>query len=59
MSSSDLAVVLAGVGAWGVTAVLALVAVANWDPFWGFFPVLAAVAASWAIGEQVVRATEK
>lgn len=59
MNSSDLATLLAGVGAWGATAALALVAVANWDPFWGFFPVLAAVAASWAIGEQVVRATEQ
>jgi hypothetical protein len=45
---------LLGVLAWGAVAAFALVAVANWDPLWGFFPVLAAVVVVWAVGEWVL-----
>lgn len=59
MSGSDPLLLVAGIGAWVATGLLAVLAVANWDPFWGFWPVLAAGIVSWAIGGQVVRAGEQ
>jgi uncharacterized integral membrane protein len=56
---SDWQAILVGVLAWLLVAVFALFAVANWDPFWGFFPVLAAVLVAWAVGEWVTRREAK
>lgn len=53
MDTSDLLLSLAGVVAWLAVAVVAVVAVENWDPVWGFFPVAAAVVAAWVVGERV------
>lgn len=44
-----------GVIAWIGVAILAVVAAANWDAFWGAFPVAAAVVVAWAVGEWVMR----
>lgn len=51
METAELGKALLGVAAWIGVAVFAVIAVANWDPLWGFFPVLAAVVAAWAVGE--------
>lgn len=55
MLESERRKAIAGLVAWLAVAVLALVAVEMWDPFWGFFPVAAAVIAAWAIGEWATR----
>jgi hypothetical protein len=47
--------VLLGVIAWAGVAALAI-GMAEWDePVWGYFPILIAVIAAWAIGEFVSR----
>ncbi len=51
MNRTRLGAALGGVAAWVLVAALALFAVDQWDPFWGFFPVAAAVLGAWAIGE--------
>lgn len=51
MIRTRLSTALGGIVAWLLVAVLAMVAVDQWDPLWGFFPVAAAVIAAWAIGE--------
>lgn len=53
MKNTDPIELVLGLAAWLAVAVFAVIAVANWDPLWGFFPVLAAVLAAWAIGEYV------
>lgn len=55
MPRSELGKAVAGIGAWVLVALLALLAVDRWDPLWGFFPVAAAVVVAWAIGEWVTR----
>lgn len=55
MNSNDLGKAILGMAVWAAVAVFAVIAVANWDPLWGFFPVLAAVLIAWGIGERVVR----
>jgi hypothetical protein len=55
VNSSELGKAILGIAAWAAVAVFALIAVENWDPLWGFFPVLAAVLAAWAVGEYVMR----
>jgi hypothetical protein len=48
-----LVLVALGVLAWAGVGVLAL-AMAEWDePVWGYFPILLALIAAWAIGEYV------
>jgi len=53
MDGSELSAMVLGIAAWIGVAVFSVIAVANWDPLWGFFPVLAAVVGAWAIGEYV------
>lgn len=53
MDGSELSAMVLGIAAWIGVAVFSVIAVANWDPLWGFFPVLAAVVAAWVIGEYV------
>jgi hypothetical protein len=53
MQTNDVLLTLAGIVAWLAVALVAVVAVENWDPLWGFFPVAAAVVAAWLIGERV------
>lgn len=53
MDGNRLTELVLGVAVWLAVAIFAVIAVANWDPLWGFFPVLAAVLAAWAIGEFV------
>ncbi|MDA0364850.1 MAG: hypothetical protein O3B31_07135 [Chloroflexi bacterium] len=53
MDGNHLSEFVMGVAVWLAVAVFSVIAVANWDPLWGFFPVLAAVLAAWAIGECV------
>lgn len=53
MHTNDLLLTLGGIVAWLAVAVVAVIAVENWDPLWGFFPVAAAVAAAWLVGERV------
>lgn len=48
---------LAGIVGWVLVAALALFAVDQWDPLWGFFPVAAAVIGMWAMGEWAQRET--
>jgi len=49
----NLGLLLLGVGAWVAVGALSI-GMAIWDePVWGFFPILAAVVAAWAIGEYV------
>jgi hypothetical protein len=55
LNSAVLGKALLGVLVWLAVAAFAVVAAANWDPLWGFFPVLGAVFLAWAIGEYVVR----
>lgn len=55
MDTAVLGKAFLGVAVWLAVAVFAVIAAASWDPLWGFFPVLAAVFAAWAIGEWVVR----
>lgn len=59
MNGTDLAKVFLGIAAWLGVAVFAVIATANWDPLWGFFPVLAAVIGAWAVGEFVVHPPEQ
>ena len=48
-----LGLVLLGICAWAGVALLAIV-MAEWDkPVLGYFPILAAVLAAWAVGEYV------
>ena len=54
MGAEELGKTLLGVAAWVGVAVFAVIAVANWDPLWGFFPVLAAVVSAWAVGEYLM-----
>lgn len=54
MDATNLGRALLGVAAWVGVAVFAVIAVANWDPLWGFFPVLAVVVAAWAVGEYLM-----
>lgn len=51
MNRTRMTEALVGVVAWVLVAALALFAVDQWDPFWGFFPVAAAVIGAWAVGE--------
>jgi len=53
MNRTHLSTTLVGIAAWVLVAALALFAVDQWDPFWGFFPVAAAVIGAWAVGEWV------
>ncbi len=53
MQTNDLLLALGGIAAWIAVAVVAVVAVENWDPIWGFFPVAAAVVVAWFVGERV------
>ncbi|MEE8422282.1 MAG: hypothetical protein V3S31_05845 [Dehalococcoidia bacterium] len=53
MDTTNLGKALLGVAAWAGVAVFSVIAVANLDPLWGFFPVLAAVIAAWAVGEHL------
>ncbi len=46
-----------GVVAWIGVAVLAVIAPANWEGFWGFLPVAIAVVVAWAVGEWVMKDT--
>ncbi len=55
MESSEIGRTILGVLSWVGVAVFSVIAVANWDPLWGFFPVLAAVVAAWAAGEYMAR----
>lgn len=55
MESSEIGRTILGVMAWAGVAVFSVIAVANWDPLWGFFPVLAAVVLAWAAGEYITR----
>lgn len=55
MESSEIGRTILGVMAWAGVAVFSVIAVANWDPLWGFFPVLAAVVLAWAAGEYIAR----
>lgn len=58
MDETDLARTFLGIAAWLGVAVFAVIATANWDPLWGFFPMLAAVIGAWAVGEFVVHPPE-
>lgn len=58
METEELGKALLGVATWLGVAVFAVIAVANWDPLWGFFPVLAAVVGAWAVGEYLVVASD-
>ena len=59
MSSGEIGKVILGVAVWAAVAVFAVIIVANVDDaLLGFFPVLAAVLAAWAIGERVVHSEE-
>jgi len=55
MNASASGKAVLGLLAWALVAVFAIIAAANWDPLWGFFPVLGAVVAAWAVGEYVMR----
>ena len=55
MESTEIGRTILGVLVWAGVAVFSVIAVANWDPLWGFFPVLAAVVAAWAVGEYMTR----
>jgi hypothetical protein len=62
MTRRRLGSALAGIIGWTFVAALALFAVDQWDPLWGFFPVAAAVIGMWAMGEwarmEISHATE-
>jgi hypothetical protein len=49
----NLGLLFAGVGAWVGVGALAVGMAAWGKPVWGFFPILAAVIAAWAVGEYV------
>lgn len=55
MSETDLGKLILGLASWTAVAIFALIMeVSVEDKLWGFFPVLGAVIAAWAIGEWVV-----
>lgn len=62
MTRRRLGSALAGIIGWTFVAALALFAVDQCDPLWGFFPVAAAVIGMWAMGEwarmEISHATE-
>jgi hypothetical protein len=60
MSETDLGKLILGLASWTAVAVFAVIIEASVDnKLWGFFPVLAAVIAAWAIGEWIVHPEER
>lgn len=59
MLKSDLSKGVAGIVAWLLVAVLAVITVEFWGGFWGALPVLVAVVAMWLIGERVLASSEE
>ena len=60
MADVEIGKVILGIAVWAGVAVFAVILAANVeDKLVGFFPVLAAVLAAWAVGERVVHPAER